>query len=105
MDNIKANVHSDDWRHDVDFNAIDWFRHATDQEILDLARCDWQYDLPADRVAKHFEDTHPSISALMEHCRKTKGCGFECSVDPEEAFSWVTLHRPHLLTLIQNPQV
>ena len=96
MQPIHAEVHSDDYRHQVDFDALPWFEQATDEEIVALAACGWGGDYEADEVALFFEDKNPAIAVLLDHCRAADECGFECHVDEADALAWVRKHRPAL---------
>ena len=98
---ITAEVHSDDHDHEVSFTANPWFTQATDNEIRELAQCDWGGDQPADQVALGLEDQNPDIAALMQHCQNNQDrrdpVGFECHVDKDSAVKWLKVHRPELL--------
>ena len=99
---IKAEVHSDDYDQEVDFDAAAWFEQASDKEITDLAECGWGGDYPADYVAKWFEDTNPDIAEVFEHCRHTHEMGFECHVEAEDVYEWLEANRPGLVAAVRE---
>lgn len=95
---IRAEVHSDDYRYQVEFDATKWFEQASDKEIMGLAQCGWGGDYAADAVAEYFEDTLEEIAQLMNYCCATTGSrepvGFEVKVNCDDAIAWLEQHRP-----------
>jgi len=90
---VVATAHSDDQRVDVVFDAADWFSHASDDDIVDLADNDWGHCGTADDVAQHFEET--TTKALFDYLavapKMADGdpVGFECDVDRDQALAWI----------------
>jgi hypothetical protein len=99
---IPAEVHSDDFVHQVQFDAEKWFGRASAEEIIDLAQCGWGGDYAADEVAQFMEDQNPEIAALLEHCRSKVECGFECHIQPFDALNWLKHHRPALAAMLHE---
>jgi hypothetical protein len=106
---IRAEAHSDDHIQEVEFDASPWFRQASDQEILDLAACDWGGDYPADGVAEFMSGQNPDLDALFGYLHsihnlrsKTDCCGFECHVNSDDAIAWLKQHRPALAALLDE---
>jgi len=100
---VTAEAHSDDYAHNFAFDATPWFENAGGGEIIDLIKCGWGGDEPADRVALDLEDKNVSIAAMMKYCRASQNhpnadmhYGFEVHVDSEEATAWIVKHRPTL---------
>lgn len=85
---ISAEIHSDDFKFRVDFDATPWFEQATHEQIAALIRCNWRGDYAADDVATFFENVNPKIENLLDYCRRSD-FGFEVSVDAEEALKWL----------------
>ena len=96
---VKAKMHSDDYVFECEFDATSWFEQASNDEIVELANCDWGGDLPADRVAQFVEDSDPDVGACLDYCRRKNGIGFECYVDEESATLWIGKHRPEIINL------
>jgi hypothetical protein len=98
---IRAECHSDDYVYEVNFDATKWFQEATDQEIRDLAGCEWGGDYPADAVAQYFEDTNAEIGAMFDYLYRVRNQrdapGFEVHVEEEDATRWLAENRPNLL--------
>jgi hypothetical protein len=92
---IKAEVHDDNHQNKVNFDATPWFVGATDEEIQDLAECDWGGDYPADAVAEMIANVDPKVNNVLEF--KSHDVGFECHVDGDSAIEWIKNNRPHLL--------
>ena len=97
---IKAEVHSDDRVFEINFDATDWAKEASKEEIEDLRNCDYCRDYGADAVALYYEDTHKEIGAMFDYIsniRHTrKACGFECEVDEDSFEQWINQNRPEL---------
>lgn len=97
---VRAEVHTDDHVHEVDFDAAGWFAAATDDQIDDLREIDWGGDYAADLVAELFDGTHPGVTELFRYLSVIQGsekaCGFECHVNGGDAEAWVRANRPAL---------
>lgn len=97
---IRAECHSDDHNVEVDFDATEWFRQASEKDVLALAQCGWGGDYAADAVAIHMADSHPKIASMFQYLHiirddpTKKDCGgFECHVNGGDALAWVRSHR------------
>ena len=95
---IPAEVHSDDFHVQVKFDAVAWFKGATDKQLMELAESDWGGDYPADDVARFFSGlmTKPVFDYLATRPTAPNGdtVGFECHVDPKAAAAWLRRFRP-----------
>lgn len=92
---IKAEVHDDGHRIKAEFDARRWFDQASDNEILELARCGWGGNYPADEVACFMEDHDEEVAkvfAVVEACQD----GFECHVDEQDALRWLAKNRAYV---------
>lgn len=105
---IHATALTDDHIIQTNFDATLWFEQASDADILDLARCGWGGDYPADAVAQHFAKTDDGLKGLFAYLEairdlplKRDCCGFDCHVDEDEALAWLRQNRPHLLADIE----
>jgi hypothetical protein len=101
-----ATGHSDDWAHEVTFDATAWFEQASDQELRALHEIGYLGDCAADAVLLFFEDCIAELAGLLEYCRRSQtrgreGVGFECEVDEDEAMCWLAVRRAGLLKAIQ----
>jgi hypothetical protein len=98
---INAEVHSDDWQAAVKFEALDWFEQASDEEIKALMKCDFGGDYPADEVAQWMAERNEWVQHVFDYvseCREfTDEMGFECHIDPSDAYVWLAHYRPHLV--------
>lgn len=96
---IWAECHSDDYVAEASFDAAAWFHASTDDEILALARIGWGGGYPADDVARWSEDIYANVEKVFDYLL-VKQCGFECSVNKDQAMAWVNANRPHLRAAI-----
>ena len=86
----------DEYYHEVHaFDCTPWFEQATDEDLVELAACQWRGDYPADRVAECFQynNNYPEVVELFAY----KKTGFECNVNEKEAVAWLRVHRSHLV--------
>ncbi|MDF0490398.1 hypothetical protein PX554_19910 [Sphingomonas sp. H39-1-10] len=101
---VQASAHSDDYRIDVDFDAAPWFAQASEQDILELAQCEWGGDYPADSVALHMAEQNTELQRMFDYISiagtERDPVGFECYVDGDDARAWLNQQRPHLLPII-----
>ena len=103
---IKAECHSDDYAVEVSFDATPWFESASREELLELARCEYGGDYPADYLAADMaaDYSHEGVTemfahlAVMSHGREF--VGYECHVDPEDAEKWLARNRPAVFWVI-----
>lgn len=93
---VYAECHSDDWKFQAVFDASLWFSQALDKEILDLAKCGWRGDQPADAVAQFMSDYDRDVADLFKYVEAVDGMGFECVVDAVEAIRWLEKNKPEL---------
>lgn len=105
---IHAEVRSDDLSRMVQFDALPWFEQASETEIVDLMRCGFGGDYPADDVAWFFAlrpergGSHydARIADILNGCVE-QDIGFECHIREADALDWIERFRPS--TLIQHP--
>lgn len=95
---IRAEVHSDDHVFEVNFDALPWFKQATDEEILELAAVDWGGDYISDAVAQHCYQHDSEVEGVLEYVERTSQMGFECHVEAADAIKWLEINKPHLYT-------
>ena len=97
---IHAEIRSNDHHIGVDFDAGAWFAQADDDAIFDLHESGWSGDNAADTVALFYERRDKSIGKIMALGHRTQGfsksIGFVCSVNKENAMSWLKQKRPGL---------
>lgn len=103
---VTATGHSDDWAHEVTFDATPWLAQASEEELRALHGIGYRGDAPADAVLLYFETRIDEVAALLDYCRRSQqggreGVGFECVVDEHEAMCWLEARRPGLLKEIQ----
>jgi hypothetical protein len=105
---ILAEAHSDDRIVEVTFDASGYFAIAPAEAICKLARNDWGRCYEADAVAQHFAQYNEGLSRLFEYLEILKryprrtDVGFECTVDPDSAISWLKTMRPDVLAQIEQ---
>lgn len=105
---ITAEAHSDDHIFEADFDATPWFKQATQEEIKELAECDWGGDKPADEVARFCSDHNEELSRMFTYLgliadrpSKKDECGFECYVDEGSALQWLREYRPEIYAVLE----
>jgi hypothetical protein len=90
---IRAEVHDDNHRFEVKFDARLWFEKASDEDIIYLYEENWTAGYASDPVAEFFENINRQITNFFE----SKGdSGFSVSVNEDDAIAWIKQHRPHL---------
>ncbi len=105
---IKANVHDDDERFSINFDATLWFEDASDGSIKELAKYDWGYDYTADAVAQYMVIHDDQVNNFFDYIEAlavlsgASSAGFECYVNTEDAIVWIKANRPHLLEKIKE---
>jgi hypothetical protein len=103
---IPAECHSDDGVVECSFDAVSWFRGAVAKEILDLAKCGWGGDYPADEIAismaKQDEDIAFMFNYIEYKKRHESDIGFECHVQETEAMAWLEKNRRLIFKKIQK---
>jgi len=98
---ITSECHTDDHNVEAQFDAVPWFKKASQEDIVDLAICGWGGDYPADEVAHFMADHVARIADMFKYMEiisqnraKKDCCGFECHVGSDEALSWLRYNRP-----------
>lgn len=107
---IGAECHSDDWVVEVKFNALEWFKNATDEEILSLASCGWGGDYASDAVAHFMEEKDEKVDDMFKYLKLASSQryspGFECNItDVYAALCWLKENRPDVLKTIHEEVV
>lgn len=105
---ITAQAYSDDRNVEVIFDCFEFFENASNEEIIQLARCGWGGDIPSDQVAISMADKVPDLAKMFTYLEiiakdpLKKNCnGFECHVDEPQAKKWVQEYRPDLFKIIE----
>lgn len=98
---IRAECHSDDYVFEVDFDATAALSATSDAEWLELARCGFGGDYPADDVARAAADDVAGLETLFEYCA-SHDVGFECHVEADDALAWLSEHRPALADVVAD---
>jgi hypothetical protein len=97
---VPAKCYSDDHVVECEFDAAKWLKKASLTYIIDLAKCRWGGDYPADRVAIDMAGKDKEIAFMFKYIEhKNRGgkrdhIGFECHVDEVQARSWLCHNRP-----------
>jgi len=100
---VSAEVHTDNHRREVEFDATPWFIQAADEEILALAAIGWKNDAEADEVAEYVEQLRHDVdvNGLFSYLEQANNdssmlddnIGFEVSVDRASALSYCRAFR------------
>jgi hypothetical protein len=97
---VAAEAHSDDHVTKAEFNAAWWLMTATDKEVLELAKCGWGCDYPADAVAKFMRHFDYNLERMFAHIKNLIGTkdapGFEVQIDAGTAVRFLIYYRPEL---------
>lgn len=102
---IRAEVHDDDFKISSMFDATPWFEQASNQEILELAQINWRGGIAADCVAEFFEGRNVGAPHTVDdvfNMISVLDIGYEVSIEPCDAMSWVKKNRPHLMDKIDT---
>lgn len=85
---VLARVTDDTTGESVRFNCAAWFEQASLEQVLTLAREEWQRGYAADEVARFFSDT--TLQGFFER----ENSGFEVRISIEDAQRWIEFNRP-----------
>lgn len=104
---IRSEVHTDDYAVEAKFDAEPYFEAASDEDLLELARCDWGGDYPADAVAQFMAEKVERVERVFVYLSFNptnygEPVGFECHVDSEDATRWIAENRPALALRIEE---
>lgn len=101
---VTAELVSDDHVQRASFDCQDWFKQATDEDILELAREGYAHDFTSDNVAQFFNGSNPDVKQVFDYLDSIKDVpskkdvnGFGCTVNEDQAVAWVDANRPQLL--------
>jgi hypothetical protein len=104
---IRADAYTDDEMAVIEeFDATRYFEDSSDEEIMELAKCGWGGDYPADEVAQFMADHDDRLAKMFRYIEAAEEVspdapGLECHVNVEDAMAWIAEHRPHLSPKIQ----
>jgi hypothetical protein len=95
---VTARVWTDDKVFDIEFNAVEWLKQATNSGISDLYMCGFGRDYPADKVAHFMADRNIEIASMFQYLEILKGTkiGFEVEIDAEQMLQWLKVNKPKL---------
>lgn len=99
---IPANCRTDDGKVSIDFDAVQWFRQATFEEIRKLILCEFMCDYPADAVAHYMADIDKRVDEMFTYLEivsrnQTRDfMGFECRIDKDAAWRWLKKFYPNM---------
>jgi hypothetical protein len=95
---IRAKCYSDDFTFETEFDAEPFFLQASNIEIVNLARCGWGGDYPADALVYYFENMagYEDITQLLSYISVKDNMGFECHVQKDDVLKWASAKRPDL---------
>lgn len=101
---IKAEVFSDDLKLSVKFDAGLYFAAAENQDILNLADCEFRGDTAADDVARYMSKLpgHSDIQAVLFYADEVPDMGFECYMDLHDALEWIKHNRQDVLADVMD---
>ena len=111
VEKVHATAHSDDRVIEITFDASPWLAQADEKELVELVKCGWGGDYPADIVVKYIADSNLDEKAvelftylhIIKKLRSKKDCnGFECHVSEESALSWLEKNRPDMFASLKN---
>lgn len=94
---IRAEVHSDDFKMQADFDATPWFMAASKGAIVELSECGWRGDYPADNVAQFMARQNPEVEKVLDYATLQSEMGFECLVNEADAKAWLKENRQAVL--------
>lgn len=100
---FKAEAHSDDSVFEVEFDAVNWFEKATDEQIRELAEIGWGGNT-ADEIAQFCKIGNAALVDMFGYLARiagTKNGGFECTVDRASVELWLNKFRPLLMEEFQ----
>lgn len=104
---IRSEVTTDDGVMKAEFDATPYFEKLDDEGLQQLAGCDFTGDYPADHVAQGMAGQEPKVQALFDYldARNAVGrekTGFEVTVNPSDALTWIARNRPKALPDLQE---
>lgn len=106
---ISATIKDDLHTLTVQFDCVPWFLQASDEDILQLARCDFGGDEPADRVGMFMADTNEQVADVFKllellNSRGRDRVGFEVHVNADQAEAWLAVHRPAVAAILRRDE-
>ena len=100
---ISSKAWSDCQQFQIQFDATLWANQASDQALIDLGKCGFRGDYPADDVVMFMADHCEKAKSLFEFLQVARyqfngdTNGFECAVDEDDLRNWLKEHKPHLI--------
>lgn len=104
---IRAVVVSDDKIASAEFDAVPWFRQATDDELVALAYEGWGHEDTSDAVAAFFRRSVPDVEKVFKHVaemlrydNRIEDAGLGCEIHENDATLWIQKNRLHLVPVL-----
>jgi hypothetical protein len=95
---VHAYIISDDQDHRVDFDAGPWLMKASLNQLVDLAKCGYRGDYPADQVAQDLSRENSELDDFFGAVT----CGFEVIINPWDADHFLSVNRPREYEILKN---
>ena len=93
---VYAAIYTDYEQHQLKFQCQDWFKQATDEELLVAGRKEWGRDYEFDDIGWFCMLNNPKLAEVFEYIQKNNS-GFEVYINEAQAVQWIKLNRPYLL--------
>lgn len=101
---VKAEVRSDDFVFEVEFDCTAWFEQASEEELWELYKCGWRGDYPADEVARYCSVFNFDVRCVLDYASRKEEMGFEVIVYDESAIDWLQDYEPQIVRRIMEDE-
>ena len=89
---IRATIKKDDNELTVNFDAVNWFKHASWKRIIRLIKQDFNNSEIADEVAGWHIDKNPAVKDFFDRLGLPP-TGYEVYINQDDAWKWLKDHR------------
>jgi hypothetical protein len=89
---IRAECHTNDMHMAVRFDATEFFKICSIEQIYDLAR--WGNKSAVEDIVFYMEDFNDNVKEMLAYYKSQRHIGFECNVDEMDFLIWLRDNRP-----------